>query len=101
MKSLWKGIYWHEGIRIGWLMAWRGSLYWFVSFCLTAVPVGILWLYMGWDEYLLASLVYMISFSIFLFIAGPMASAALLRKDFDGFRIQIKRTPRADLEGDT
>ena len=89
---LWRGITWFEAIRIAWLLAWRGfvisiPLVFIVLFAWVLIAAFIVpfsppkWFW----EVLIPSI-------LFWTIVNPMILSQLLRKRFQGFRLEIVRT---------
>ena len=92
--DLWKGISWYEGIRVGWLLLWRGFLvYMAVSFLLVIFVVLIGKLFRIPPPFpsgvglILGPLVLLIGWSI----GWPILISQMLRKKFKGFHLAMVR----------
>ena len=79
----WKGITWYEGIRIGWLLVWRGLLIGFLIGFVIGFLGGIFRIPQG--IYFAASMV------VGAAIVWPMVISTMLREKFRGFHIAIVR----------
>jgi hypothetical protein len=81
-----------ESLRVAWLLLWRGALIGFGLGALAGFIVGLSAGLSGYGDKLNVQLISgLLGGLIGLFYAYPLVVRMALRKQFDGFRLQIVR----------
>ncbi len=86
-KDLWENVSWYEGLRIAWLMSWRGVLLGFLMGFIIGSVGKIIGISTG-----VATLLSMIAT---VFLGWPIVISQLVNKQFQGFNLRVIRDDRA------
>ena len=81
--SMWEGVSWSEGVRVGWMLSWRGFL--------ISAGIGFVIGFFGGLFGIPKAVYISLSAIVGPLIAWPVTVSQMLRKKFSGFHIAIVR----------